>query len=122
MAAPFTSGAHAVHMKRAGGAHLFPTWHQQCRSTALLSFLALQTRACTRWKGRKKNQRPACLPTPPCHADRHISITRNIGLPDSLLSRFDLLFVVLDNNDAHRDREVRVVGVGAHLGLFSSLL
>lgn len=38
--------------------------------------------------------------------DHTMSITRNVALPDSLLSRFDLLFIVLDNMTANSDRDM----------------
>jgi DNA replication licensing factor MCM3 len=38
--------------------------------------------------------------------DRRRRIQENIGLPDSLLSRFDLLFVVLDQIDPESDRRI----------------
>lgn len=38
--------------------------------------------------------------------DRRRRIQENIGLPDSLLSRFDLLFVVLDQMDPESDRRI----------------
>lgn len=44
--------------------------------------------------------------------DHHISVTRNINLPDSLLSRFDLLFIVLDNLTSVQDRAVRTQTAG----------
>eukprot|EP00967_Tisochrysis_lutea_P101980 scaffold153295_cov19-Tisochrysis_lutea.AAC.1 len=39
--------------------------------------------------------------------DKSISVTRNVNLPDSLLSRFDMLFVVLDCMNESQDRMVR---------------
>lgn len=41
-----------------------------------------------------------------CQYDRSLTPTKNIGLPDSLLSRFDLLFIVLDQMDPGVDRQI----------------
>ncbi|KNC70190.1 hypothetical protein SARC_17285, partial [Sphaeroforma arctica JP610] len=38
--------------------------------------------------------------------DPNVSTMENVGLPDSLLSRFDLLFIVLDNIDPVTDRKI----------------
>ncbi|XP_057420051.1 DNA replication licensing factor MCM3-like [Lotus japonicus] len=38
--------------------------------------------------------------------DRSLTPTKNIGLPDSLLSRFDLLFIVLDQMDPDIDLQI----------------
>ena len=41
--------------------------------------------------------------------DLTIGPHKNINLPDSLLSRFDMLFIVLDNMTSARDKRVTVL-------------
>ena len=45
---------------------------------------------------------------------RDVSVGKNIGLPDSLLSRFDLLFVMLDEKDPEHDRKIAERVIGNH--------
>lgn len=42
----------------------------------------------------------------PCQYNQYKTPMENIGLQDSLLSRFDLLFIVLDQMDSEMDREI----------------
>ncbi|KAJ9508194.1 hypothetical protein QJQ45_021561, partial [Haematococcus lacustris] len=46
--------------------------------------------------------------------DKSISVTRNVNLPDSLLSRFDMLFVVLDCMDEAKDRQMALHVLAQH--------
>ena len=41
-----------------------------------------------------------------CQYDQYKTPMENIGLQDSLLSRFDLLFIVLDKMDPDSDRSI----------------
>lgn len=50
--------------------------------------------------------RPEPIFRPIIQYDVHKDPHRNIALPDSLLSRFDLLFIVTDDVDEQRDRMI----------------
>lgn len=53
-----------------------------------------------------KHSIPSLSMFPEQQYDRSLTPTKNIGLPDSLLSRFDLLFIVLDQMDPEIDRQI----------------
>lgn len=37
---------------------------------------------------------------------KDLAPTKNIGMPDSLLSRFDLIFIIFDERDAETDKRI----------------
>lgn len=45
---------------------------------------------------------------------RDLPVAKNIGLPDSLLSRFDLTFIMLDEKEAESDRRIAEKVIGNH--------
>jgi DNA replication licensing factor MCM3 len=45
---------------------------------------------------------------------KEMSVGRNIAMPDSLLSRFDLLFILLDEKDPESDRRISMRVIGNH--------
>ena len=47
--------------------------------------------------------------------DTDISASRNIGFPDSLLSRFDLCFVILDEHNSEMDRKISERVINNHM-------
>jgi len=53
---------------------------------------------------------------------RDLPVSKNIGLPDSLLSRFDLTFVMLDEKEPESDRRIAEKVIGNHRFLSSSAL
>mmetsp|Transcript_7 Transcript_7/g.12 ORF Transcript_7/g.12 Transcript_7/m.12 type:complete len:274 (-) Transcript_7:922-1743(-) len=46
---------------------------------------------------------------------RDVAVAKNVGLPDSLLSRFDLLFIMLDEKDAESDRKIAARVINNHM-------
>mmetsp|Transcript_47772 Transcript_47772/g.35023 ORF Transcript_47772/g.35023 Transcript_47772/m.35023 type:complete len:115 (-) Transcript_47772:887-1231(-) len=46
---------------------------------------------------------------------RDTAVAKNVGLPDSLLSRFDLLFIMLDEKDPEGDRKIAERVISNHM-------